>query len=73
MKFHPDKCETIHTSKCNKPTKHQIEYHLRDHLLKVTDTTKCLLIASMTINSKLDWKTHIGNTVNKATRTLNLV
>ena len=67
MKFHPDKCETIHISRSNNPTNNQ--YYLICHLLKITDTTKYL---GMTINSKLDWATwpHIGNRVNKATRTL---
>ena len=68
MKFHPDKCETIHITRSNNPVKHQ--YHLRGHPLAITDSTKYL---GITINSKLDWKPHIQNTVAKATRTLNFL
>ena len=64
MKFHQDTCEAIHISQSNNHNKHQ--YHLRSYLIKITDNTKYL---GVTINIKLDWKPHLGNTVNKATRT----
>jgi len=48
MKFHPEKCETIHITRSNDPVKHQ--YNVRGHTL-----------VGITIKSKFNWKPHIGN------------
>jgi len=38
MKFHPNKCETIHITRSSNPVKHQ--YHLRGLPLAITDKIK---------------------------------
>ena len=50
MKFHPDKCETIHISRTRSPKTTQ--YFLRRHPQATTTQTKYLGII---INNKLEW------------------
>lgn len=65
MNFHPEKCIVIQiTSKRNPLIRN---YQLHGHTLDAVEHGKYL---GITINHDLQWKTHINQTVGKASRTL---
>ena len=65
IKFHPQKCQTIHISRNRNPIANK--YLLHGHTLESVTSAKYL---GVTINSDLKWNNHIGNITSKANRTL---
>ncbi|KAI8515244.1 hypothetical protein Bbelb_078350 [Branchiostoma belcheri] len=65
MEFHPGKCQSLHITRKRAPL--ITEYHLHGHTLSAVKEAKYL---GVTITNNLTWSTHIGNIVNKASKTL---
>ena len=65
MNFHPEKCIVIRITNKRNPLIRN--YQLHGHTLDAVEHGKYL---GVTINNDLQWKTHINQTVGKASRTL---
>ena len=70
MKFHPDKCTVTRISTNKKQILKKTNYHIHGHTLEVVESSKYL---GDTISEDLTWKKHIGNTLNKANKTLGFI